>query len=145
LLPGDRCAAEQRCAAGGVGGGCPVCVVPGDAACGGPAPPPATCKSDAECNAQATNLICEAEPCRNAGCVQGCIADSDCAPSEICGDDHRCAGAPCVADGDCNSNRRCTAGVFTRRRCTLSDECGDYCVNNTCYETPGSCADGCIP
>src|SRR5262249_26221450 len=52
-LPDGRCAAEQRCPAGGVGGGCPVCVAPGDAACGGPAPPPATCQSDEECSAAA--------------------------------------------------------------------------------------------
>jgi hypothetical protein len=101
--------------------------------------------ADTDCNVAATNLICEAAPCRNLACLQGCIADSDCAPSEVCGADHRCAPAPCMSDSDCNANRRCDAGHCVRRRCTVSSECGDYCVENTCYERPGTCADGCLP
>ena len=144
LTPG-QCAAEQACPQGGANGGCPVCVAPGDMACGGPAPPPPACMTDAECSVAATNLICEAAPCRNLACVAGCIADGDCAPSEVCGADHRCAPAACRSDSECSPNRRCDAGRCVRRRCTVSSECGDYCVNNTCYERAGACADGCLP
>jgi len=100
---------------------------------------------DTDCSVSASNMICEALPCQQLACIQGCIADGDCAPSELCGADHRCAPAPCMTDADCTPNRACESGRCERRRCTVSSECGDYCVNNTCYEQTGQCADGCIP
>lgn len=147
----DRCVAEKQCPAELSGVECPVCVAPGGAACGGPPPPPAGCATDADCLG-ATNYICEAAPCSNRQCIAGCIADTDCAPSEVCGDDHRCAPAPCSGDADCHPNRVCSSdGHCHRRSCTLSSECctqsncGGYCVNNLCYEVPGTCQDACAP
>jgi len=146
----DRCVAEKQCPTSGVGP-CPTCYAPGRMACGGPAPPPATCATDADCTT-ATNLICDVPPCGNKQCIAGCIADSDCAPSEVCGSDHRCAPAPCTGDSDCHPNRRCDSdGHCVRRSCTLSSECctasdcGGYCVDNLCYEVPGTCQDACAP
>jgi len=143
-LSPNQCAAERACAQN-PGGGCTVCLSPGEVACGGPAPQPADCTSDAECMAAADNLICEALPCENAHCVQGCLTDEDCATSEVCRSDRRCAASACQTDGDCSPNHACVVGGCQRRACTSSAECDGYCVENLCHETPGRCAEGCAP
>jgi hypothetical protein len=142
-LPPDQCAAEQACAENPMHG-CTVCVARGEAACGGPAPPPDECESDAECRERADNLNCEQIPCQNKRCVQGCLADEDCGPSEIC-DDYRCNPARCAAGGTCTPNHACVADLCVRRSCTTSAECGDFCVNGQCQEYPGDCLEGCAP
>jgi hypothetical protein len=139
----DECAAEQACAENPMHG-CTVCVARGETACGGPAPPPDECASDAECRERADNLNCEQVPCQNKRCVQGCLTDEDCGPSEIC-DDYRCKAAPCAADGTCTPNHACVADLCVRLSCTTSAECGDFCVNGQCQEYPGDCREGCAP
>jgi hypothetical protein len=136
----NQCAAEHAC----TGGVCPVCLAQGEAACGGPVPRPAECETDADCRERADNLNCETPPCENARCVQGCLADDDCGPSEVC-DDHHCRPAPCSDNGACSPNHACLSDLCVRRSCKTSADCGDYCVNGACYDKPGRCGDGCLP
>jgi hypothetical protein len=142
-LPPDSCAAEQACGANPMHV-CSVCVAPGDAACGGPAPPPDECESDADCRERADNLICEQLPCQNRRCVQGCLLDDDCGEAEAC-DDYHCRPVACSAAGECGPNHDCASDLCVRRTCKTSAECGDYCVNGACYDEAGRCADGCLP
>lgn len=143
LLP-NQCAVEQACA-DNPSYGCTVCLAPGEKACGGPAPLPADCSSDAECQASADNLICEAAPCELAHCRPGCIADSDCHTGEYCGEDHRCAAKSCGSDAECGVTEFCERHRCEQRPCATSADCEGYCVKGRCFESPGSCADGCVP
>jgi hypothetical protein len=139
-----QCVAEQVCP-DIPGQGCTKCLPPGQRACGGPAPMPSDCSSDAECQLMADNLICEVLPCEKAHCVQGCLTDEDCGPSATCLDNHRCAAQSCAIDTDCTANFVCRAATCVRRSCVSSLDCIGYCVLNACYEEAGSCQDGCIP
>lgn len=135
----EQCAAEQACT-----GECDLCLAEGEQACGGPAPPPAECESDADCRARAENLNCEEVPCQNKRCVQGCLLDDDCGESEVC-DDYHCRPAPCSSDAACSTNHVCLVDLCVRRPCESSAECGGYCVNGLCRESPGKCEFGCLP
>ncbi len=145
-LPSGRCAAEQPCPGDTAGTACDVCFAPGDVACGGTAPPPGDCKSDVDCTSHGANYICQAAPCANPTCVEGCTATS-CGTSEVCGADYRCGPKPCDADPDCATNYHCQNGTCERRVCALSVDCDPYgyCVNGICYESPGTCDSSCKP
>lgn len=143
-LAPDQCAVEQECA-DNPSYGCTVCLAPSEKACGGPAPLPADCSSDADCEASAAHLICEAAPCELAHCIPGCSADTDCHSGEYCGSDHRCAPKSCGSDEECGATEYCEHQRCAPRPCATSADCGGYCVKGRCFESPGSCADGCVP
>ena len=82
------------------------------------------CASDASCAAD--------EKCRPSGaCTPTACADAEytCASDEVCdptvGDLHGCAHAACVDDASCAS--------------------GLFCVNQRCFETPGTCGQKLYP
>jgi hypothetical protein len=123
------------------------CYAPGDTYCGGPAPPPDECATDVDCQTESReHYVCEPSGhCGMRECVAGCLTPDDCSIAEVCGADHRCAPKPCSSEVCGNDHRCSSAGACQRKGCTTSLDCGGYCVNGSCYEAPGSCADANAP
>lgn len=142
----EACTTECPCPRG-IGSLRVVCVSPGDALCGGPAPPPPDCAIDADCAAQGETMIClPTGHCDTLECVAGCTAAEDCTEAEACGADHHCSPKPCSAGVSCGPNHRCGSDGFCERTpCERSADCDDLCVNRLCYDEAGRCGDPTLP
>jgi len=141
-IPVGSCAAEQECAASegtclspGQFAGCGICRRP---------LPSELCTNDAACAAMGKNAICTNSPslCLCGGetvCTFGCGADSECGEGQRCGGTHRCEAKTCATAADCPTDFRCDAGSCKRKGCGKSSDCSGYCVNGSCFSTPGTC------
>ncbi len=96
-------------------------------------------------------LICRSQDpridCRDCD-TSLCATDGDCADGEECGDAGRCVGASCIRNDDCPTTHRCIrvssetdrASQCARSAC-IFESCDDFCVNERCQESLGTCAD----
>lgn len=107
------------------------------------------CDSDEECAVMGEGVICDTPTisdchCGSAQtiCRQGCLADENCGPGQLCTEDHRCVVLECEEVADCPEFFDCRDGVCGRRGCVNDVPCGaGHCVKGACYEVLGFCTD----
>jgi len=146
-LTGEDCGAMPYCALGAASNGrmCFQCSVDGD--CGGDSP---VCYKYTSgfgtdeygyCRQCRVTADCPTGVCTIDGaCVPGCENDGPCGPNRLCNlQTERCEPQPCLGDSDCSPQSTCEEAC-TAKSCTSDAGCpGGYCVDGSCYETPGSC------
>ncbi|MBW2456778.1 MAG: hypothetical protein JRI68_19835 [Deltaproteobacteria bacterium] len=112
----------------------------------GPLEGPCTC-GDGDCIPACTgDGDCEtlAQECNPEGhcIVKTCAVDDDCGdPTVRCAPGGTCVVFQCDADAECDGNHECTDSYHcSRKSCTSDTDCAGYCVQSSCYDTPGSCS-----
>ena len=68
--------------------------------------------------------------------------DDDCGdPAVRCAPGGTCVVFQCETDGECDGNHECTDSYrCSRKSCTSDTDCAGYCVQSSCYDTPGTCS-----
>ncbi len=105
--------------------------------------PPTTCVNDPDCGGGGAICAFIDASCADGpvfACAAGCVDDTLCPPSMVCGPDHHCQKIPCK--NGCPDNFLCSPEKHcVRKSCSLDADC-DYgrCVLKTCHDDFGDCA-----